>query len=71
MQFETDVHATRFNRLPPCPADGFGMRCVLQRLPFHRSASVTLRVDVKLFPTAKQVEAEAHDTPVSALPRGV
>src|SRR5262249_58301921 len=51
--------------LPAAP----GSRWVVQRSPFHISASATEPDLVKYWPTAKQRSAEGHDTADSSLPR--
>src|SRR5262249_10708851 len=46
-----------------------GSRWIVQRSPFHISASATEPDLVKYWPTAKQRSAEGHDTADSSLPR--
>lgn len=41
VQAADDAHDTPWNIASPCPADGFGVLCIAQTLPFHRSTSGT------------------------------
>ena len=69
MQSDADTHET-----PESNAIGawrFGVRRMLHRVPFHRSASVPLTcVPAWLsgLPTAMQAELDVHETPSNMLP---
>ncbi len=68
VQTDPDWHATAVRMLPLVPA-GFGVRTMLHRVPFQRSARVPsgLPTGPALTPTAVQVEADRHATPLSTL----
>lgn len=67
MQAVSEVHEMSSSSLaPPGPVRRFGLRCIDQVVPFHRSTSVC-SLDVVQSPTAVQAVVEVHDTPRSSV----
>jgi hypothetical protein len=64
VQADDDKHDTPFKNAN-CDPVGWGVGCIAQFVPFHRSASVRPPL---VDPTAKQAEAEVHETDDGAAP---
>jgi hypothetical protein len=65
-QAERAMHATLFRLLDAAPG-GFGAACVRQTAPAERSTRTPGDWLVLEYPTAVQVAARVHDTPISRL----
>lgn len=67
MQAEAEAHDTLMSWIDVAPA-GFGVGWIVQSVPSQRSARVTCTPEPSMeYPTAVQIDEEAHDTPCRSL----